>query len=104
MNSPGQLASWVASRVVFGDSPYGHPVSGTPASIQRIQRKDVSDFHARFYCTDNAVLVLGGAVKADDAFKLPARLFGDWAKPSSAFTASATARAEGAAPKWGLVV
>ncbi|HYP51994.1 MAG TPA: pitrilysin family protein, partial [Pyrinomonadaceae bacterium] len=49
MNSPGQLASWVASRVVFGDSPYGHPVSGTPASIQRIQRKDVADFHSRFY-------------------------------------------------------
>ncbi|HZB45942.1 MAG TPA: pitrilysin family protein, partial [Pyrinomonadaceae bacterium] len=55
MNSPGTLASWVAGRVVFGDSPYGHPVSGTPASIQRIQRKDVADFHARFYRPDNAV-------------------------------------------------
>lgn len=104
MNSPGTLASWVAGRVVFGDSPYGHPVSGTPASIQRIQSKDVSDFHARFYRPDNAVLVLGGDIKAADAYKLAERLFGDWAKPSTALTASATARVEGAAAKRRVVV
>ena len=103
MNSPGQLASWVASRVVFGDSPYGHPVSGTPASIQRIQRKEVADFHARLYRPDNAVLVLGGDIKAADAFKLAERLFGDWAKPSAALSAAAAARAEGA-PKRRVVV
>ena len=74
MNSPGQLASWVASRVVFGDSPYGHPVSGTTASVGRIQRKDVADFHGRFYRPDNAVLVLGGDIKAEDAYKLAERL------------------------------
>lgn len=104
MNSPGQLASWVASRVVFGDSPYGHPISGTSASLQRIQRKEVSDFHSRFYRPDNAVLVLGGDIKAADAYKLAERLFGDWAKPSTALTASATARVEGAAPKRRVVV
>src|ERR1044072_518553 len=104
MNSPGQLANWVASRVVFGDSPYGHPVSGTPASIQRIQRKDVADFHARSSRPDNAVLVLGGDIKADDAYKLAERLFGDWAKPSATLTASATARVEGADGKQRVVV
>jgi zinc protease len=104
MNSPGTLASWVAGRVVFGDSPYGHPVSGTPASVQRIQAKDVADFHARFYRPDNAVLVFGGDIKADDAYKLAERLFGDWAKPATALTASATARVEGAAGKRRVVV
>jgi zinc protease len=104
MNDPGQLASWVAARVVFGDSPYGHPVTGTPAAIQRIQRKDVADFHARYYRPDNAVLVLGGDIKADDAFKLAERLFGDWAKPANTLTASATARIEGAAAKRRVVV
>ncbi|HWS89756.1 MAG TPA: pitrilysin family protein [Pyrinomonadaceae bacterium] len=104
MNDPGQLASWVASRVVFGDSPYGHPVSGTPASVQRIQRRDVADFHARYYRPDNAVLVFGGDIKADDAYKLAERLFGDWAKPSAALTASAAARVQGAAAKRRVVV
>jgi zinc protease len=104
MNSPGTLAAWVASRVVFGDSPYGHPVSGTPASIGRVQGKDVSDFHARFYRPDNAILVLGGDIRADDAYKLAERLFGDWAKPSNTLTASATTRVEGAAAKQRVVV
>ncbi|HEX7314700.1 MAG TPA: pitrilysin family protein [Pyrinomonadaceae bacterium] len=104
MNDPGQLASWVAGRVVFGDSPYGHPLSGTSASVQRMQRKDVADFHARFYRPDNAVLVLGGDIKADDAYKLAERLFGDWAKPGGTLTASATARVEGAGAKRRVVV
>lgn len=104
MNDPGQLASWVAGRVVFGDSPYGHPLSGTDASVKRIQRKDVADFHSRFYRPDNAVLVLGGDIRADDAYKLAERLFGDWAKPSSALRGSATARVEGGAGKRRVVV
>ncbi|HEX8294119.1 MAG TPA: pitrilysin family protein [Pyrinomonadaceae bacterium] len=83
MNSPGTLASWVASRVVFGDTPYGHPVSGTTGSIQHIKRKDITDLHGLHYRPDNSILVLGGDIRADDAFKLAERLFGDWAKPST---------------------
>jgi zinc protease len=83
MNSPGQLASWVASRVVFGDTPYGHPVSGTMGSIANIKRKDITDLHSTYYRPDNAILVLGGDIKAADAFKLAERLFRDWAKPST---------------------
>jgi zinc protease len=95
MNNPGTIASWVASRVIFGDAPYGHPVSGTSGSVQRIQRKDVADFHARYYRPDSTTLVVGGDIKADDAFKLAERLFGDWAKPSTPLMASAAARVEG---------
>src|SRR5205085_11953615 len=60
MNSPGTLASYVAARVVFGDAPYGHPVSGTPESIPRITREDLVALHDKFYRPDNAVLVIGG--------------------------------------------
>jgi zinc protease len=84
MNSPGTLAAWVASRVVFGDTPYGHPVSGTTESLQRIKRDDVVALHAMYYRPDNAILVIGGDIKAADAFALTEKLFGDWAKPSTA--------------------
>jgi zinc protease len=104
MNSPGTLASWVAGRVVFGDSPYGHPVSGTPASVGRIRGRDAADFHARFYRPDNAVLVLGGDIKADDAYRLAGRLFGDWEKPTAALALPAAARAEGGAGRRRVVV
>lgn len=79
MNSPGTLAGWVASRVVFGDSPYGHPVSGTAESVERIKRDDVVGLHSRFYRPDNAILVIGGDIKAEDAFRLAEKSFGDWA-------------------------
>src|SRR3989440_254064 len=83
MNNPGQLAGWVASRVVFGNSPYGHPVSGTPESLQRIKRDDIVALHQKFYRPDNAVLVIGGDIKAADAFQLTERTFGDWANPAT---------------------
>jgi zinc protease len=104
MNNPGTLAGWVASRVVFGDSPYGHPVSGTAESIERIKRDDVAALHAKFYRPDNAVLVIGGDIKAEDAFRLAEKSFGDWAKPSTALPASSSTAAAGAAKQRVVVV
>jgi zinc protease len=104
MNSPGTLASWVASRVVFGDTPYGHPVSGTPVSIRQLKRKDITDLHGLYYRPDNAILVLGGDIKADDAFKLAERLFGDWAKPSTPVKAAASVNNAAATGKRRVVV
>jgi zinc protease len=93
MNSPGTLAGWVASRVVFGDSAYGHPVSGTAESIERIKRDDVTALHSKYYRPDNAVLVIGGDIKAEDAFKLAEKSFGDWANPAGGAPATGVASA-----------
>jgi zinc protease len=83
MNSPGTLAGWVAARVVFGDSPYGHPVSGTPESLTRVKREDIVALHDKFYRPDNTVLVVGGDIKADEAFRLAEKFFGDWQSSST---------------------
>lgn len=84
LRQPGALAGFVASRVVFGDAAYGHPLSGTPESLARIKQSDIVGLHSKFYRPDNSVLVIGGAIKAADAFKLAERLFGDWPKPATA--------------------
>lgn len=83
LRQPGSLAGLVASRVVFGDAAYGHPLSGTPDSLARIKRDDVVGLHSKFYRPDNAVLVIGGDIIAADAFKLAEKMFGDWAKPAT---------------------
>ena len=83
MSQPGTVARFVASRVVFGDAPYGHPLSGTPEAIARIKRDDIVRLHSNYYRPDNAILVIGGDIKAVDAFNLAERLFGDWAKPGT---------------------
>ena len=84
LRQPGTLAGFVAARVVFGDKAYGHPLSGTPESIAAIKRDDIMSLHDKYYRPDNAVLVFTGDIKAEAAFKLAEKLFGDWTRPNSA--------------------
>ncbi|HJW95104.1 MAG TPA: pitrilysin family protein [Thermoanaerobaculia bacterium] len=97
LHDPDALAHFVLTRVVFGAAPYGHNLGGTPESIARITREDVAKFHQRYYRPDNAVLVMAGEVKAEDAFALAQKLFGGWKgagpKPASAKPAAAPAKA-----------
>jgi len=83
LGDPGSIAAYVASRAVFGDTPYGQPLTGTPQSIARITRDDFLKYHSRYYRPDNAVLIFGGDIKAAEAFKLAQQLFGDWRKPAT---------------------
>ena len=87
LGDPASIAAYVGSRVVFGDTPYGQPQTGTPQSIARITRDDLLEFHSRYYRPDNAVLVFGGDIKAANAFQIAQRLFGDWKKPAARLAA-----------------
>ncbi len=92
LTQPRTLASVVASRLIFGEGPYGHNLGGTPAALEKIKREDLVKYHATHYRPDNAVLVLAGDVKADAAFALAQNAFGGWkrgtAKPSTAATSA----------------
>ena len=65
LGDPGAIARFVAARVVFGDSPYGHPVSGTAESLTRITAADIAKMHSRYYRPDNAILVIGGDIECE---------------------------------------
>ena len=80
LQQPMSLASYVAARVVFGETPYGQNASGTPESLERIQRAQIADFHQRYYTPDNSVLVIAGDVKAADAFGIAEKVFAGWKK------------------------
>lgn len=103
-SQPGTMAQYVASRVVFGDGPYGHPLAGTPESVARIKREDVVRVHQTYYRPDNAILVIGGDIRPNAAFRIATQLFGDWKKPKAALPASADAAAAAPAGKTGRVV
>ncbi len=83
LGAPGTLARYAASRVVFGDAPYGHPLGGTPQSLARITEADAATFHRAFYRPDNAVLIVVGDTREADAFALAEAQFGGWQKPSA---------------------
>lgn len=78
MHDPGDLAGFVAARVLFGPAPYGHNLGGTPSSLKRIKRTDIVEFHQRHYSPKNAILVFGGDIAPDKAYALAEQRFGTW--------------------------
>lgn len=103
LGEPGSIARFVAARVVFGDTAYGHPISGTTESLTHITGADIAKMHSRYYRPDNAILVIGGDVTAKDGLALATKYFGDWQKPTDPLPAAGTATNK-AEPKTGRIV
>ena len=104
LGEPGSIARFVAARIVFGDSPYGHPLSGTAESLTRITAADIMKLHSRYYRPDNAILVIGGDISAKDGIALGTKYFGDWQKPSAPLPSIGAANEAAAASKPGRIV
>ena len=84
LQEPATLARLAMARLVFGEGPYGHPASGSPASLERITRAAVVQQYQRLYRPDNAVLVLSGGITPEAGFALAEKAFGDWPRPDGA--------------------
>jgi zinc protease len=84
MATGSSIARFVAWRVVYRDSPYGHALSGTPESLPRIKRDDIVKIHSTYFRPDNAILVIGGDITAAGGFELAQKFFGDWQNPANA--------------------
>lgn len=78
LQQPGSLASYVLSRVVFGDGEYGHASGGTPETLPAIQRPDIVNFYQTYYRPDNATLVFSGNVTFEQGKKYAEEFFGNW--------------------------
>ena len=78
IKNPSQLAGLVAARAALGDAPYGHPLSGTPASLKAITAGDIRAAYGRTWSPSQATLVLVGDVTPSAAKMLAERSFADW--------------------------
>ncbi len=78
LREPGTLARLTASRVVFGDSGYGHSPNGTPETMKSLDAGQINRFYKGRYQPQNTVLVFGGDITADAAFAYAAKYFGEW--------------------------
>jgi len=83
LKNPAQLAGLVAGRAVFGNQPYAHVLSGTPASLKAITQADLRAAYAGTWRPGGATLILVGDITATAAKSLAERGFGNW-KPGSA--------------------
>jgi len=95
---PGGVAGLVSAPVLYAGTAYGHVASGTPTSLTKITRADLTTVHQTWWRPDNAVLVITGDISAEDGFALAEQSFGGWKKPASALPAQPGADAV-AAPR-----
>lgn len=72
--SPGALASDAFYAEVFKGHPYAVPGSGTEESINAMQRRDVIDFHKRYYVAKNATIAIVGDLSKTRAREIVERL------------------------------
>ena len=80
--NPSAVARLVAQRVAYGSAPYGHPLAGTAATLERLDREGVAWFHNAYYRPDDAALIIGGDIAIDDAFAIAQRVLGAWRAPN----------------------
>ena len=69
-----------AVEAVFGTHPFGRPARGTPESLAKISRVDLSFYHKRYYLANNSVLIVTGDAMPEDVTRLARARLGSWKK------------------------
>jgi len=70
INSPGGAAWLDLNATAYAAHPYGNPTIGWKSDMERYSTRDAIDFHHTYYNPTNAVCVLVGDVRAEDAERL----------------------------------
>ena len=76
-NNPSAKFYEMVRRALWGNHPYGNPVTGLDDEIKNLSRKDAVEFYEKYYSPNNAVLVLSGDVKVDEAKRLAEKYYGN---------------------------
>ncbi|MBN2358181.1 MAG: insulinase family protein [Deltaproteobacteria bacterium] len=74
--SADRVAADALAHLLYGDGRLGRPRIGTASSVRALTRDDVVRFHRGLYVGHNAVLVVVGAVRAEEMRSEIARAFG----------------------------
>jgi zinc protease len=76
--APRNVVGEYFGSMLFGDTPYAIPTTGTLTTVGALSRNDVQGFHQRYYRPDNAAIVVVGDFKVSEMRSRIADLFGKW--------------------------
>lgn len=76
-NNPASPFNERFDLILWGDNPYGRPVTGLPREIMALEYADIMNFYKKFYTPSNAVLLLSGDITAKEARPLIEKYFGE---------------------------
>lgn len=75
-NNPGALFGEQLDAAQYLSHPYGRPVIGWPAEIQRLTLDDAMAFYRTHYAPNNAILIVAGDVRPADLKALAEKYYG----------------------------
>ena len=77
---PGTVAQEAFAAQLFGEHAYGRPVEGTEESLAKITRKDLVEFHERYYAPNNSILAAAGDVTLAEMQRALEKHLQGWAR------------------------
>jgi zinc protease len=83
-DDPAAVAVDTLMARLYRNHPYGRRARGTTASVQRLGRKDLADFHRRWFTPEGAILVAVGAVDPQEVVLAASRELEGWRTPRNA--------------------
>ena len=75
-SSPDRMLIETLFGVLYRDFPAVRPVIGYRNEIEGLSQQDALDYYSRFYCPENATLVIAGDVDPDQAVAMAEEIYG----------------------------
>jgi zinc protease len=63
---PGYTADVAFTGMIFGDTPYGHPATGSSDAVSKLKPDDIREFYHEHYKLGSAIIAVTGDVTADE--------------------------------------
>lgn len=76
--SPRQVVGNYYRAMLFGNSAYANPPTGTVQALSALQQADVKAFHQRYFRPDNGALIVVGDFDPAEMRRKVESLFGQW--------------------------
>ncbi len=74
LESPDEVANQTFFRALYQAHPYAHPVNGDLKTLEAITLQDIRHFHQTFFVSQNATLILVGALSTQEARALAEKI------------------------------
>jgi zinc protease len=62
---PSYTANVAFTKMMFGDTPYGHPTSGSSEAVAKLKPGDIREFYHQHYKLGSAIIAVAGDITAE---------------------------------------
>jgi len=76
---PQVVAGWAFNELVYQNHPLHRPSHGYPQTVERLTRRDLLDFHERYFVPNNVILSIVGDFRVPELLPKIEKAFGSWA-------------------------